>query len=75
MFDIDLSTLAYLAEVFKKNLPEYITKSKSKDYLFGIWYYILLYATQYSVNVKTKLLKFVIDSFCHMKSLLDILLL
>ena len=29
-----------------KNLAEYI-KSKSKDYLFSIWYYILLYVTQY----------------------------
>ena len=46
-----------------KNLAEYITKSKSKDYLFGAWYYILLYATQYPPNVKTKLLKLVIDSF------------
>ena len=38
-------------------------RSKSKDYLFGIWSYILLYATQYLGNVKTKRLELVIDSF------------
>ena len=47
----------------KENLDEYITNSKSKDYLFGIWCYILLYATQYPANVETKLLKLIIDSF------------
>ena len=54
-----------------KNLAEYITKSKSKDYLFRVWYYILLYATQYPPNVKAKLLKLVILLLviCHMNSL------
>ena len=37
--------------VVQKNLGEYITKSKSKKFLFDIWYYILPYPIEYPANV------------------------